>query len=349
MSASLGTDTGSVELITDARTFTQIFEGMRAKLICCAWNFVGSQQEAEDAVSDVYIKALLAVSRRGINRKAVYGYLYRAVRNRTVDYHRGKKLEPLGDDAAKDCDGLAAVISGEVLARVIDLLPVDYRSPIRLVYVARLSAKAAAKEMDITVPALKSRLYRAHIILRGIMVQQGIVPDRYLDMPVVRGRSSQFTPGRRVATQNEALPSPPPIDPTRNVASPVVDKKVSARPNGRRAHPLPTAPKRAKKVAKTKPLLFVPTSPYPSTKALTAAVIAADPNWGSPQEVSQIFHRARRGRQSIQPLPNQLRELLLDLIYEQAEHDDRRARIWIKRLTAEFPPAADTPSHLYLI
>ena len=134
-------------------------------------------QDAEDAVQDAFISAYRAFPTFE-RRSKVSTWLYRIVVNACLMKIRRAKTrakylsqtgyeDPIITDWAADPERSAvnAELRG-VLDDGLSLLAPDLRAVVVLRDIEGLSTEEAAEALDVTIPALKSRLHRARVLLR---------------------------------------------------------------------------------------------------------------------------------------------------------------------------------------
>lgn len=132
--------------------------------------FIRSRVADADAVDDVLQEALLRAT-RGIatlrDSDRLDAWFYRIIRRAIADRSRG----PAAANGAVDPETIAVEPAERAsfcrcLELVVDRLPVDQATAIRLVDVDGLDPDAAAQRLRITTGALHARRYRARISLR---------------------------------------------------------------------------------------------------------------------------------------------------------------------------------------
>jgi RNA polymerase sigma-70 factor (ECF subfamily) len=151
--------------------FARLLETLRPDLVRFAFWLARDRAVAEDVVQETLIRAwksreelkdsaaarpwLLTIVRREHAR------LYERKRLPTVDV---EQVEALGDPALA-IDGDAGL---EDLRRAILQLPDEYREPLVLQVLGGLTTAEIAAELDLTQPAVLTRLFRARNRLRTI-------------------------------------------------------------------------------------------------------------------------------------------------------------------------------------
>lgn len=128
------------------------------------YRMLNNRTDAEDATAETFLRV---IRRSGDLRAdgAFRTWLFRIARNLCIDKLRQHQLLELPTDAT--------VGSGEertalriAVREALGSLPKDYREPLILCDLEDLSARQAADVLGISVPALKSRLYRGRRALK---------------------------------------------------------------------------------------------------------------------------------------------------------------------------------------
>lgn len=164
----------------------QVFEGLVAeyadRLYSVAFRITGSHEEAEDATQDTFLAAFR--QRATFRGEAdVATWLFRIAVNAALQRVRGRRpVEYLtatgyGSQAVVDwSDDLSRrVETTELRAKIeagIGLLPEDSRVVLILRDVEQLSTAETAHILDLSEPAVKSRLHRARVLLRQYLTEQ---------------------------------------------------------------------------------------------------------------------------------------------------------------------------------
>jgi RNA polymerase sigma-70 factor (ECF subfamily) len=125
---------------------------------------LGNRTDAEDATAETFLRVL----RRSNELRADGAFrtwLFRITRNLCIDKLRQHKLLELPPDAQYSGSEERSTLR-VAIQQALDELPREYQDPLVLCDLEELSAKEAAIVLDISVPALKSRLYRGRRALR---------------------------------------------------------------------------------------------------------------------------------------------------------------------------------------
>jgi RNA polymerase sigma-70 factor (ECF subfamily) len=167
----------------DLTAFEEIISRYEAKVMNLALRFTRNQEDAEEVMQDVFTTVYRKIDGfRG--QSAFSSWLYRIVVNAAFMKLRKKKqnqtisMEDLAPAVKQYCierdaganthsHGVAVVRElQEVLQKAIDKLPDQYRAVFVLRDVDGLSNQETGEILDLSIPAVKSRLHRSRIMLR---------------------------------------------------------------------------------------------------------------------------------------------------------------------------------------
>ena len=156
-------------------------------LLAYATRMLGDKASAEDVVQDALVKVFRTIDNFD-GRCSIKSWLYRAVRNRSIDeIRRQKRFVDVGDDPENeffkeddghwrdDCfewDGRAArELDNKNLLRIvhqeINSLPHSHREVLLLKEVEGLDANEICEALDISAGNLRIRIHRARSALRA--------------------------------------------------------------------------------------------------------------------------------------------------------------------------------------
>lgn len=148
----------------DPNALGGLYELYGEKIFRYTFRMLGNRSDAEDATAETFLRVL----RRSRDLKADGAFrtwLFRIARNLCIDKMRQHKLLELPSDAHYTGTEERATLRVTVQQALNDL-PMEYRDPLVLCDLEDVSAKEAAEILQISVPALKSRLYRGRRALR---------------------------------------------------------------------------------------------------------------------------------------------------------------------------------------
>ncbi len=141
-----------------------LYEMYGERIFRYTFRMLGNRSDAEDATAETFLRVL----RRSNDLRADGAFrtwLFRIARNLCIDRMRQHKLLELPSDAHYSGTDERAALRVTVHQALKDL-PLEYREPLILCDLEDISAKEAAETLNISVPALKSRLYRGRRALR---------------------------------------------------------------------------------------------------------------------------------------------------------------------------------------
>lgn len=161
--------------------FEELVSRYETKVMNLALRFTRNQEDAEEVVQDVFTTLYRKLA--GFEGKSAFSsWLYRIVVNASFMKLRKRKqqttvyLEELTQERGIDKDLLLGGTRHdsipshrelrEVLQGAIDKLPEQYRSVFILRDVDALSNEEVAEILNLSVPAVKSRLHRSRLMLR---------------------------------------------------------------------------------------------------------------------------------------------------------------------------------------
>ncbi|MBP2473425.1 RNA polymerase sigma-70 factor (ECF subfamily) [Crossiella equi] len=159
----------------DDAAFDELVRRHTTRMYRVALRIVGDQAEAEDVVQEAWVSAWRGLSRfRGESAPATW--LYRVVTNAALAHLRRRKpTVPLGEAAEtvlgmtdRAADPEYSAIRNEQaehVLRAIATLEPSQRVPLVLRELEEMSYEEVAEVLDVPVPTLRSRLYRARVAL----------------------------------------------------------------------------------------------------------------------------------------------------------------------------------------
>jgi RNA polymerase sigma factor (sigma-70 family) len=151
--------------------FELLFERYRPRLLSFCRHMLGSKEDAEDVLQEVFAASYKAMRAddRPLN---VRPWLYRIARNRCLNHLR--RPRPVGTDTMDDQIGDNGVSTADIVHKRVDFrhlledihkLPETQRTALLLREIDVLSYDQIADAMETTVPSVKSLLVRARMSL----------------------------------------------------------------------------------------------------------------------------------------------------------------------------------------
>ena len=149
----------------------QAWVEQQQKLISFIRPRVDTSHDAEDILSDVFTTLIKKADDNEIPDN-IASWLYRVTRNRIIDYYRTRKsLEELPEDLISN-NGDVTITSqlSSCLGPMIRALPKNYQQPLILSEIEGKKYKELADELNLSLPAVKSRIIRGREKLYKSMV-----------------------------------------------------------------------------------------------------------------------------------------------------------------------------------
>jgi RNA polymerase sigma-70 factor, ECF subfamily len=144
----------------------------RTRLLRFSLGYLGSREEAEDVVQEVFYRVLASDKVPDCFR----AWVYQITRNRCLDLLRTRKRRPRDEELPSDSQLVARVTGNltrlvhreqqERVARALRFLPLHQQEVIRLRYAEGLSRAEIGKVLDLAESVVKSRLYEGIEVMR---------------------------------------------------------------------------------------------------------------------------------------------------------------------------------------
>jgi RNA polymerase sigma-70 factor (ECF subfamily) len=177
-------DMSNEELISacrkgDARAQKLLFTKFGPKLFAVCHRYSNSEESAQDMLQDGFVKIFeKLISYKG--EGSFEGWMRRIMVNTCLDEIRRSKKHQNNvdiDDFSYSLTNNETVLdelAAKDLLKILQLLPIGYRTVFNLYVIEGYSHKEIADELDITVSTSKSQFSRAKAILREIIEKQNI-------------------------------------------------------------------------------------------------------------------------------------------------------------------------------
>jgi RNA polymerase sigma-70 factor (ECF subfamily) len=148
----------------DSKALGGLYELYGERIFRYTFRMLGNRTDAEDATAETFLRVLRRSSELRADG-AFRTWLFRIARNLCIDKMRQHKLMDLPPDAQYSGGEDRTALRITVQQALADL-PMEYREPLVLCDLEDMAAREAAEVLKISVPALKSRLYRGRRALR---------------------------------------------------------------------------------------------------------------------------------------------------------------------------------------
>jgi len=179
-------------LAGDERAFAELVTRYTGALYRLSWRMLRNEEEARDAVQEVFLRVHRALGSFDQRRK-FSTWVLRITTNHCIDRIRRRRLKTLSidlDDTEEDRAPIILVDGGptpevnygraslrELLDGLVAQLPPIYRAVVELRYKQELAYEEIAEVLDIPLGTVKARLHRAHRHLKAGLEATGIDPE----------------------------------------------------------------------------------------------------------------------------------------------------------------------------
>jgi len=165
----------------DRDAFAYIVQAYQRPVYNLCYRMLGNPEEAEDATQETFIRAYTGLEKFDPDRKFI-NWILTIASNHCVDRLRKRRIHwsSIEDDPYVEHIPLPEAVNPYQVAEKqeqadeiqywLDQLPPDYRTPLILLYWYGYSYEEIAEIMNLSVPAVKSRLHRARKRIAEMMV-----------------------------------------------------------------------------------------------------------------------------------------------------------------------------------
>jgi RNA polymerase sigma factor (sigma-70 family) len=159
----------------DGAALERLYRLTSNRLLAIAQHFLGAGDEAEDVIHDVFVTVWRKASLYDAGRARPMAWLTSITRNRCIDRLRSRRRRPQADperlaaipDDTPDAHArVEQEEGGRRLLACMDRLSSDQRHAVRRAFYGGQTYEAVARELDVALPTLKSRIRRALILMR---------------------------------------------------------------------------------------------------------------------------------------------------------------------------------------
>lgn len=160
-----------------------LFEMHRSRVLNLSWRMLGTQQDAEDALQEIFLKVFDRIKNyRGDS--AFSTWLYRMTTNHCLDILRRRKILTFmgfenAPEAQEKKDSEKAVDLGfsPVIAKALERLPEKQKACLLLREMEEMSYEDIASALGVTLGSVKSNIHRAKAYLKEALEKEGVSPE----------------------------------------------------------------------------------------------------------------------------------------------------------------------------
>ena len=162
--------------------FETLLARHHAKVFALAFKLTRNQEDAEEVFQDVFVTVFRKIHTFN-GSSAFSSWIYRVTANAAfMKLRKRKRYQHISFDELSDRENLSSSVLyrrsvneeslavrqevHRVVVEAIQALPDQYRDVFILRDIDSLSSMQVSKELDLTVPAVKSRLHRSRVLMR---------------------------------------------------------------------------------------------------------------------------------------------------------------------------------------
>lgn len=193
------------------QSFSRLVEAYQRPVFNLTYRMLGTPEEAEDAAQETFLRAYSRLKQYDPNHK-FSTWLFSIANHHCIDRLRKRRktivsiddnpvLQNLQHDAPEPEEHVLDAEQAHQLQALLTQLEPDYRTPLILRYWEEYSYEEIAETMELTVSAVKSRLFRARKQMADLYAtEQRAVP------PISRkGDPELVNPNREGTRQNSPM------------------------------------------------------------------------------------------------------------------------------------------------
>ena len=156
----------------DLDAFEELVRRLQRRVYGFAYQHLRDLDEAYDLTQEIFVKLFRNLTRYDVERP-FEPWFWKLAANTTINYRRKRVPVPTdqSSDQAATSGGSPGPAHDPVLVDALAQLDPAYRLPILLHYYADLPLEQVAQSLNLTVPAIKSRLHRARAMLRNSLAE----------------------------------------------------------------------------------------------------------------------------------------------------------------------------------
>jgi len=160
-----------------------LFDLHRTKVYNLSWRMLGTPQDAEDALQEIFIKVFDRIKNyRGDS--AFSTWVYRMTTNHCLDLLRRRKIvtflgfenAPEAEDK-KDSEKAVDLGMSPVIAKALEKLPEKQKACLLLREMDELSYEDIAAALQLSLGSVKSNIHRAKAFLKETLGKEGLTQE----------------------------------------------------------------------------------------------------------------------------------------------------------------------------
>ena len=165
----------SVQLVSaatggDLNAFEQLVQRFQRRVYGFAFQHLRDLDEAQDLTQEIFVKLYRNLDRFDQERP-FEPWFWKLAANTAINYRRKRVPTPVDQASGPEAASPERREHDPALVEALSGLDASYRLPLLLHYYADLSLEQVAMSLNLSVPAIKSRLHRARALLRNALAE----------------------------------------------------------------------------------------------------------------------------------------------------------------------------------
>jgi RNA polymerase sigma-70 factor (ECF subfamily) len=154
----------------DLDAFEELIRRLQRRVYGFAYHHLRDMDEANDLAQEIFVKLYRNLARYDPERP-FEPWFWKLAANTSINYRR--RRVPLPAEPSEEATDIDSPRSAHdpVLVKALAQLDPAYRLPILLHYYADLSLEQVSHSLNLSIPAIKSRLHRARAQLRNSLAE----------------------------------------------------------------------------------------------------------------------------------------------------------------------------------
>lgn len=155
----------------DLKAFEELVRRLQRRVYGLAYQHLRDVDEAHDLAQEIFVKLYRNLARYDPERP-FEPWFWKLAANTSINYRRKRVPIPVETPTDEEAQSAGEAMQARpqhdpTLIDALSQLDPSYRLPILLHYYADLSLEQVSQSLNLTIPALKSRLHRARAQLRN--------------------------------------------------------------------------------------------------------------------------------------------------------------------------------------
>jgi RNA polymerase sigma-70 factor (ECF subfamily) len=154
----------------DLSAFEELVRRMQRRVYGFSYQHLRDLDEAQDLTQEIFVKLYRNLDRFD-QARPFEPWFWKLAANTAINYRRKRVPTPTDRPAGPEVASPARREHDPALVEALSELDASYRMPLLLHYYADLSLEQVAMSLNLSVPAIKSRLHRARALLRHALAE----------------------------------------------------------------------------------------------------------------------------------------------------------------------------------